>query len=141
VFRATPTIAKRVPSVIGQTMADRFGCSTPVVTRTVDELLQTGRSNPFLVTGTDTDTLHVVFLSGRPSGAAAKSLDRHRSPPDELRVRGRELYLRCPGGLARTKFTNQYFETKLGTTSTIRTWRTVTKLQELTATVAATGLS
>jgi uncharacterized protein (DUF1697 family) len=47
-------------------------------------------------------------------------------------VRGREIYLRLPNGVGRTKLTNQYFDTKLATTSTIRNWRTVLKLVEMT---------
>ena len=33
--------------------------------------------------------------------------------------------------MARIKLTNQYFDSRLGTTSTARNWRTVLKLVEL----------
>ena len=46
-------------------------------------------------------------------------------------MRGREIYLRCPNGLARTKLTNEYFESRLATTSTVRNWRTVLKLVDM----------
>jgi uncharacterized protein (DUF1697 family) len=46
-------------------------------------------------------------------------------------VRGREVYLHCPNGVARTRLTNGYFDAALGTTSTSRNWRTVLKLLEL----------
>jgi uncharacterized protein (DUF1697 family) len=36
-----------------------------------------------------------------------------------------------PNGLARSKLTNNYFDSKLSTTSTARNWRTVLKLFEL----------
>ena len=60
-----------------------------------------------------------------------ESLDAHRSPPDRFMVRGREIYLHCPNGLGRTKLTNQYFDSRLSTVSTVRNWRTVLKLLEL----------
>jgi uncharacterized protein (DUF1697 family) len=60
-----------------------------------------------------------------------KKLDPDRSPGDEYRVIGREIYLRLPSGMARTKLTNAYFDSKLGVTSTARNWRTTTKLLEL----------
>jgi uncharacterized protein (DUF1697 family) len=47
-------------------------------------------------------------------------------------VVGREIFLSCPNGVARTKLTNAYFDAKLATTSTGRNWRTITKLLELT---------
>jgi hypothetical protein len=46
-------------------------------------------------------------------------------------VRGREVYLRLPHGVARTRLTNDYFDANLGTMSTGRNWRTVTRLFEL----------
>lgn len=44
-------------------------------------------------------------------------------------MRGREIFLHCPNGVARTKLTNDYFDAKLATTSTMRNWRTVLKLR------------
>jgi uncharacterized protein (DUF1697 family) len=57
-------------------------------------------------------------------------LDPDRPPPDRFAVRGREIYLRLPDGMARTKLTNAYFDAKFATISTARNWRTVTKLLE-----------
>jgi uncharacterized protein (DUF1697 family) len=41
--------------------------------------------------------------------------------------------LRCPNGVGRSRLTNEYFDSKLATTSTMRNWRTVLKLVEMTA--------
>ena len=49
-------------------------------------------------------------------------------------VRGRDIYLRLPSGVARTKLTNAWFDSKLRVTSTLRNWRTVLKLGELART-------
>jgi len=59
------------------------------------------------------------------------ALDPKRSPPDELVVRGRDIYLRLPNGVARSKLTNAYFDATLRTTSTLRNWRTVLQLLEM----------
>jgi len=72
------------------------------------------------------------FLANKPSAARIRELDPARSPPDEFEVRGREIHFRCPNGVARSKLTNQYFDSKLATTSTVRNWTTVLKLIELT---------
>jgi uncharacterized protein (DUF1697 family) len=60
-----------------------------------------------------------------------EKLDRDRSPPDAFHVRGQEVYLHLPGGVANSKLTNAYFDSKLATTGTSRNWRTVTTLLEL----------
>jgi uncharacterized protein (DUF1697 family) len=131
IFRAPAAVAARLPSRVEQAMADRFGFRVPVVTRTATELLAVTRNNPFLRPGTDPDALHVAFLAAVPGATAVAALDPGRSPPDRFSVRGRDIYLHCPNGLARTKLTNQYFDSKLATTSTVRNWRTVLKLLEL----------
>jgi uncharacterized protein (DUF1697 family) len=50
---------------------------------------------------------------------------------DSFIVRGGEIYLCCPKGVGRTKLTNGYFDSRLGTISTGRNWRTVLKLVEM----------
>ena len=74
-----------------------------------------------------------MFLAELPDSASVEALDPARSPGDEFAVVGREVYLHCPNGVARSKLTNSYFDSKLSTTSTSRNWRTVGKLLELAA--------
>jgi uncharacterized protein (DUF1697 family) len=80
----------------------------------------------------DIATLHVAFLADAPGAKRTALLDPGRSPPDRFVLRHREIYLHFPNGVARTKFTNVYFDSKLGTMSTVRNWRTVLRLLELT---------
>ena len=132
VFLAKATLAKRVPSLVAGAISDRFGYHVPVVSRTAEEIRNVVRGNPFLEVGAHTSELHVAFLAKVPAATKVAALDPDRSPPDEFSVRGREIYLRCPNGVARTKLTNNYFDSKLATTSTVRKWKTVLKLLELT---------
>jgi uncharacterized protein (DUF1697 family) len=134
VFRATETCAARIPAAIAKAVADQLGFRAPVVMRTAGELRAIARGNPFLRGGTsaEAESLHVMFLADRPSPARVATLDPKRSPSDEFEVMGREIYLRCPNGVGRTRLTNEYFDTKLATTSTMRNWRTVMKLLEMT---------
>jgi uncharacterized protein (DUF1697 family) len=131
VFDAPAALADGLPVRIQQAIADRFGYRIPVVMRTAGELAAIFRENPFLAGGADPDTLHVVFVAGTPEASRVAALDPHRSPPDELLARGREIYLRCPNGFARTRITSAYLDTTLATTTTVRNWRTVEKLAQL----------
>lgn len=132
VFRAATSLARRIPAHIEREILHRSGLRVPVVTRSAAELRRVGEANPYLAPDTDTSTLHVAFLAARPTAAQIKSLDPDRSPPDEFTVRGREVYLRLPNGVGRTKLSNAYLDSRLGTTSTLRNWRTVLNLVELT---------
>jgi uncharacterized protein (DUF1697 family) len=132
VFQAGPDLARRIPDVIEKAIRHQFGISVPVITRSAAELRAAARANPYLAREKDTTRLHVAFLAAKPTAAQIKSLDPDRSPPDEFTVRGREVYLRLPNGMGRTKLSNAYLDARLGTTSTLRNWRTVLKLVEMT---------
>jgi uncharacterized protein (DUF1697 family) len=110
---------------------EEVGLRVPVVLRSADELAAVVAKNPFVRAGADEDQLHVMFLAAKPTAAQARALDPARSPGDEFALVGRDLYLKLPNGVARTKLTNAYFDKALGTVGTARNWRTVLKLVEL----------
>jgi uncharacterized protein (DUF1697 family) len=112
-------------------LAERFGYMAPLILRTTEELRAAITNNPYLAVGAPEETIHIMFLTATPDAARVEKLDPDRSPGDTFVVLGREIYLRLPTGMARTKLTNAYFDTKLGVTSTARNWRTTTKLLEL----------
>jgi uncharacterized protein (DUF1697 family) len=121
----------RLSGLISKVIADEFDVQVPVVLRTANDLRSVVRTNPYLKSGADPAFLHVAFLADEPTHTAAAALDPMRSVPDAFELRGRDIYLHLPNGVARTKLTNAYFDTKLGTTSTLRNWRTVLKLLEM----------
>ena len=133
VFRAEARLTKRISAVVVDAIEDKWGFRVPVVLRTAAEVLAMSSSNPFLEAGADERELHVAFLADTPAADCVTELDPGRFPPDELTAPGREIYLRCPNGMARTKLTNDYCDRKLGTISTLRNWKTVLRLAELAA--------
>ena len=131
IFTAAPGLASRIAALITARIEKRFGFDVPVVLRTADELKKVISNNPFLKAGVAEKELHVMFLADAPNAGRIQTLDPDRSPPDTYIVRGREIYLRLPNGMGRSKLSNQYFDSKLATVSTARNWRTVTTLIEL----------
>jgi len=131
VFKARPALAARIPDLISSEIAERFGYRVPVVVRTVEDLREIVSTNPFLSTGIDSKWLYVAFLADLPESSRVAELDPDRSPQDSFLVRGREVYMHCPNGIGRTKLTNEYFDSKLATTSTVRNWRTVLTLLQM----------
>lgn len=131
VYRAEEDLARRLPATVAKTIADRLGLTVPVITRSIDTLRTIESSNPYISSGKDLTKLHVAFLAERPDRAKVAELDPDRSTPDEFIVEGSEIFLFCPNGMARTRLTNAYFDSKLKTTSTVRNWKTVLTLLEL----------
>jgi uncharacterized protein (DUF1697 family) len=118
-------------AAIEKRIAQDFGLEVSVMLRTPKELAGVEKRNPF--PKAEGKRLHVMFLSGKPTAKAIAALDPDRSPPNEFRVVGREIYLHTPTGIGRSKLTIDYFERILGVRATTRNWNTVTKLLELAA--------
>lgn len=133
VFRANPALAGRIPLTVQKSIAKFFKLEIPVIVRSAGEMGRIARRNPFLKRGGGLEWLHVAFLSKTPTPAALASLDPRRSVPDEFHPAGSEIFLYCPKGLGRTKLTNAFFDSKLGCVSTMRNWKTVLKLLEMSA--------
>jgi uncharacterized protein (DUF1697 family) len=131
VCAASGAVAKKLPEVVERAIEKRFGFSVPIVMRSAEELGEVTRKNPFLAKVPGAERLHVAFLAGAPKAGGVAKLDPKRSPPDEFVVRGREIYLNLPNGAGKTKLTNAYLDSTLGTTSTMRNWRTVLTLLDL----------
>jgi uncharacterized protein (DUF1697 family) len=130
-FNAPAKVAKRVAGTVPDQIEKRFGHRPPIVVRTVDQLAVVAAGNPFLAAGATEDRAHVLFLACTPEAARVEGLDPARSSPDAFSVRGAEVYLQLPNGIADTKLTNAYFDSRLATISTGRNWRTVTTLLKL----------
>jgi uncharacterized protein (DUF1697 family) len=132
VFCAKDKIAKGLGDAITKQVEKRFGMKVPVVLRSAAELEGVIRGNPYLKAGAAEQMLHVSFLADRPSADLVTGLDTARSAPDEFAVVGQDIYMKLVTGAAKTKLTNAYFDSKLKTVSTMRNWRTVLKLAEMT---------
>ena len=123
------TASKAVkPATLETAIAKRFGISPAVVLRTPRELENAIAANPF--PRADTASLHIGFMAQKPAAPVVKTLDVARFQPDELAIRGRELYLHLPNGMGRSKLP-AYVDRQLKIPTTVRNWNTVAKLLEL----------
>ena len=130
-FRAPAKVLKRLPEQVTALLEQQLSVKSPVILRSHAELASACEQNPFVVEGCDLSKLHVAFLAAEPERARVEALDPDRSPPDRFVVVGRDVYMHCPNGLARTKLSNAWFDGKLGTISTVRTWNVVNQLRAL----------
>jgi uncharacterized protein (DUF1697 family) len=109
-----------------------FGFAVPVVVRTGAEIAAVVAGDPFASVATDPARYLVTFLPGKPAAKDVAAL-----PPveggGEYLVRGRELYLWLPDGIANTPIAAWKWDKLLGVAGTGRNWNTVTRLAELAA--------
>jgi uncharacterized protein (DUF1697 family) len=138
VFAASASVVAGLASKISEGIRKRFGLSVPAVLRSAGELAAVAQNNPFVEAQRDEERLHVAFLADVPTQAQVDTLARKsstllasQSPPDAYVVRGRDVYLWLPYGVARSKLTNALFDRGFATVSTVRNWRTVQRLVEM----------
>jgi uncharacterized protein (DUF1697 family) len=122
------TLRDRLADAIG----DQLGVRAAVMVRTAAEMAEIIGRNPF--PGADPATLHVGFLGGAPADDAAERAMTVGRAPDELQIRGAEVYLHLPNGLGRSKLAAAVIDPRLmGAAVTVRNWRTVSTLSEMSA--------
>ncbi|MEU6082646.1 DUF1697 domain-containing protein [Streptomyces sp. NPDC047108] len=132
VFTSEERNTARLVTGLERAIAERFGFEVPCLALSADDLRAVAGRNPFPPTSVDPSRMFVTFLSGPVDPERLAHVDPHGYPPDEYRVGERELFLRCPDGMGRSKLAEVLGRTDLGLTATVRNWNTVTKLLAMT---------
>jgi uncharacterized protein (DUF1697 family) len=119
---------KPAPGTLESAIEKRFGLQVDVMLRTPTELRKVLERDPFPTA--DRSSVHVGFMARAPKAADVRAIDASSFAPEEFAVVGSELYLHLPNGLGRSKFPD-FVLRRLKIPTTLRNWRTVTKLAEL----------
>ena len=130
VFTPAPDAPADLAAQLVQAITDATGLDVPVVVRTGKELAGVVESNPYPVD--DPTKLVVAFLGEALEPGQLGLGDLGPYLPDELTAQGRELFVSVPNGQARSKLMEALTKRRQPTTVTVRNWRTVAALAELT---------
>jgi uncharacterized protein (DUF1697 family) len=118
-------------------IADATGLEVPVLVRDGGELAGIVSANPYPVV--DPTRVVVAFLGEAVDPALLGLDDLGRYAPDELTQIGRELFISVPNGQGRSQLMGALTGRRLPTVVTVRNWRTVVALAELTASAVGAG--
>src|SRR5437773_8949965 len=132
VFQTPISNPAAVSKRIGETIHHSLGFDAPVIIRTSQQMRNVIVNNPFLKEkDIDSTKLHVTFLSETAQKGSAKELEILATSPDRFYPASHEIYLYCPGGYGRTKFSNNAIEKALSVKTTTRNWKTTNTLFEM----------
>jgi uncharacterized protein (DUF1697 family) len=120
--------ARDIPARIEKGIQERLAMTVRVMVRTPKELAKIVDANPF--PEVDVSRLYVAFLTEAPKAAGVDRLSAFDAGREEFRVAGRQIYLHFPDGAGRARLP---VERAVGVATTVRNWRTVNKLIELSA--------
>lgn len=121
--------AEKLRTMLEAAFAAEFDCSPAVMIRTAKEMAALVEHNPYA--DADEKGIHVGFLHAAPNAATKKCLAAIDRAPEEVTAVGRDLYLHLPNGMGRAALPVQLEKCLRPAPLTVRNWRTVTKLVEL----------
>jgi uncharacterized protein (DUF1697 family) len=132
----TTQLAKKIQGGIERA----FGFRPEVILRTAAEVRSAIAASPFAGRrDLEPGKLLVTFLAGEPGPQARATLAGFKGHPEELHLKGRELYIYFPNGAGRSKLPWSQVASLLKTTGTARNWNSVTKMLEIAEKLEGAG--
>jgi uncharacterized protein (DUF1697 family) len=120
-----PALAKKIQSAI----EGKFGFRPEVILRTTDELRQALALNPFAKRrDVEPGKLLITFLAAEPNPEVRSILEELKKYPEELHLKGRELYIYFPNGAGKSQLPWSSVEKLFKTTGTARNLNSVTTI-------------
>jgi uncharacterized protein (DUF1697 family) len=117
-----------------------FGFSVPVILRTFEELKSIISNCPFskeeitqAESLSEVESLYVGILSHAPLKEKKELLNVYKNESDDYRIVGREIFLLFNNSIRNSKLANNL--NKLDVEVTVRNWKTINKLAELSKTM------
>jgi uncharacterized protein (DUF1697 family) len=133
VFESNIDDKKALKAEIEASIEKQYEFHVPVELRTYLEWEAIVNECPFAPIDVETQGTKVLitFLSGQATAERVTEIKIYVHPPEQLIIKGKEVYLNCPNGYGKTKLSNTFLERKLGVVATTRNWKSVVKLHEL----------
>ena len=131
VVLSTRRSVERTAADCERLIEERFGLSIGVVVRTAAQLAAVVEHDPLGKVATEPKRYQVSFLESKLDRATTERLEGLAAEPERLVVRGREIYVWHPEGVARSKLWAALAGPKLGVKATARNWTTVTALLDM----------
>lgn len=132
IFRTREKNSSQLAAKIQAAIARKFGFSADVVVRTVDEMMKVIAANPFAKRkDVPPNKLLVSFLAAEPPKDAAAALQEFSSLPEEIHLKGKELYIYFPNGAGKSKLPWSRLDKLMKVTGTARNWNSVTRMLEM----------
>lgn len=125
-------------AALEKAIAKHFGFPVPVVVRTAAEWLGWAKGSPFPdAEAARSNLLHLGIGKAAPAAGAAKALAPYCTQGERIVVRDGAIWIDYQNGVARSKLAPAVLDRAVGSTVTLRNWKTV---QALAAMVQAPGV-
>ncbi|GCE15864.1 DUF1697 domain-containing protein [Tengunoibacter tsumagoiensis] len=134
IFTSNETDSLTLTQRIEEGFQQKFGFRSSVIIRTVDELQQIIDNTPFHdQPEKEPKWIVVTFFSSPPREDAVEQFQKLYQGPEELYLKGRDLYTYYPESIGHSKLPAHQLSKILQADGTARNWNTILKLQKLMA--------
>lgn len=130
IFRHDESDSVVLQRLISDEVMSRYGFEPRVLILSVPDFEAAVAANPYAVSDQDAKTIHLFFLSDRPTDPDFEKLNSLKKPSERFELIDRVFYLHAPDGIGRSKLATSV-EKLLGVPATARNWRTVLKLLDM----------
>jgi uncharacterized protein (DUF1697 family) len=132
IFRTKEKNTSQLAAKIRTAIEKKFKCSPEVILRTAEELRKAIAATPFADRpNLEPGKILVTFLAAAPPLEAQAGFDKFKDYPEEVHLKGRELYIYFPNGAGRSKLPWSAVEKLLKVTGTARNWNSVKAMLEI----------
>lgn len=129
--------AENLVEKIEQAIVQQYGFEVSVQLRQISDFENIIKSCPYTKLDLEVDKatkIMITFLDALPNQENIQKLMSHVQAPEQLVVMGKEVYLYCPNGYAKTKLNNNFLEKILAVKGTTRNWKSVMRISILAMT-------
>jgi uncharacterized protein (DUF1697 family) len=127
IFQSPTGTPRTLGARIARLILREFGFEPQVMVISAEELARAVRGNPFPGAHKDHKSLHIFFLSGKPTEPDLDSLSKLDAGREAFALKGDVFYLYTPDGFADSVLRSR-IERCLGVHATGRNWRTANEL-------------
>jgi uncharacterized protein (DUF1697 family) len=131
IFRTKENNSAKLAKKIRDAIEKKFGFRPEVILRTTDEVKKALAANPFAKRNLEPAKILVTFLASEPTVETQPVLDSLKKHPEELHLKGRELYIYFPNGAGKSKLPWSQVEKLFKVSGTARNLNSVTKMLEM----------
>jgi len=131
IFETSETDENALTAEIERAIQSEFSLSIKVMIRTIDEIKDIIKNNPFAGQFENNKDLHVLFTDEELPEDKRRLLLSNNNGNEQFSVRNREIFCLLRVGVSDSLLGKDYIGKKLKVSATARNWRTVNKILEL----------
>lgn len=130
IFETRKTDDKKLAAKIEKAIEKEFGLQIKTIVRSISEIEEIVKNNPFDGQFENDKDLHVFFLDEEMPDDKRELLLSNNNENEKYFVRGREIFCLLKVSVLDSLMGKDYIAKKLKDSSTARNWRTVNKVLE-----------